>query len=124
MAQKIKLIHDMNIQGADILKASGNLQKGMKNVKGEKIIKESIKNKHEIKPVLWKDVKEGINGYCRIIKYTNHSVTSVIDVDNMEKSGSKLFNTKAENLEIDCVEEGAFTNGMREGYCRTIYARD
>lgn len=93
-------------------------------VKGEKLVRDSIKNKHEMKPVYWKEIKEGITGYVRIIKYTNHSVPTVLDVDQMEKSGSKLINMKPENLEIDDITEGQFKNGMKDGYCRVMHAKD
>ena len=65
-----------------------------------------------------------MTGYVRIIKYANHSVPAVIDVDKMGASGSKMINTKPENLEIEMVTEGQFKDGLKDGYNRVMNARD
>ena len=75
------------------------------------------------KPVLWSDIKEGITGYVRMIRYTNHSLPSDIDL-NKPDVASKLINLNSENLEIETVEEGSFKNGLKDGYCRVMQARD
>ena len=42
----------------------------------------------------------------------------------MGTSGNKMINTKPENLEIDTVIEGQFKEGLKDGYCRVMSARD
>lgn len=75
------------------------------------------------KPVLWSDIKEGITGYVRMIRYTNHSLPNEIDL-NKQDVATKLINLKPENLEIETVEEGSFKKGFKDGYCRVMQARD
>ena len=52
------------------------------------------------KPVLWDDIKAGITGYVRIIRYTNHSMPAEIDLNKAEIA-TKMINLKSENLEIE-----------------------
>lgn len=124
LARKIKLIHDLHNQNKELLKTAKNMALKAPKIKGEKQVVERIKTNVEQKPVFWKDIMEGVTGYCRIIKYTNHSVPTVIDVDKMASSGSKMINTKPENLEIAEVIEGQFKDGLKDGYCRVMSARD
>ena len=35
-----------------------------------------------------------------------------------------MINFEAKNLEINQVEEGRFENGLKQGYCRVMYAKD
>jgi len=123
MARKINLIHDLHNQNKELIKTAGNFAKKAPKVKGEKQVVDRIKTNIDTKPVLWKDIKEGVTGYCRIIRYTNHSVPTVIDVNKAE-SGNKMINSKVENLEIDHVTEGQFRDGLMDGYCRVMSARD
>ena len=113
LAEKIKMIHDLNNQSLEMLK------KKTKDVK--KAVKADDKTNQK---VFWDEIKEGVTGYVRIVRYTNHSVPNVIDVDDMKHSGSKLINMDPTNLEIDMVEEGSYKNGLKDGYCRVMDARD
>lgn len=75
------------------------------------------------KPVLWDDIKAGITGYVRIIRYTNHSMPAEIDLNKAEIA-TKMINLKSENLEIESVQEGSFKEGLKDGYCRVMQATD
>ena len=71
------------------------------------------------KQVLWSDIKDGISGYVRLIRYTNHSLPNEIDL-NKADTASKLINLRPDNLEIETVEEGSFKQGLKDGYCRVM----
>lgn len=118
LARRIKLIHDLNEQSEMNMKSVKNSGKKLK----EKVVTEPIKTKINSKPVFWKDIKEGVTGYVRIVRYTNHSVTNLID-DNGEAIHKEL-NMNPSSLEIKMVEEGGYKNGLKEGYCRVLYATD
>ena len=51
------------------------------------------------------DIKESINGYCRIVTYKAIN-----------------GNPEPENNELESVIEGKFNKGLMEGYCRGISA--
>ena len=59
------------------------------------------------KPISWSDLKEGVTGYVRMIRYTNHSLPNEIDLNKADVA-NKMINLKADNLEIESVEEGSF----------------
>ena len=121
-AEKIKLVHDTYIQNKDVVKFSKKLTSNKVSKPG--VLPEDDGDKPAMikgKPVYWKDIKDGITGYARIIKYTNHSLPNEIDINQTEKL-NKLINLKPSNLEIESVIEGAFKEGFKDGYCRVMHA--
>lgn len=59
--------------------------------------------------MFYDEIKESLMGYARIIKYTNK-----IGDPNMD----------SQSCEIVSVEEGFYSQGMKNGYCRIISAID
>jgi hypothetical protein len=114
LARLIKLIHDENEQS----------EANAKSTKPKKIkeVKDPIRTRVATKPVFWKEIKEAVTGYVRIVRYTNHSVTNMLD-QNGEVT-HKEINMAPQSLEITMVEEGGYRNGMKDGYCRVLYADD
>lgn len=89
----------------------------------------------ESKPVYYDEIAPAIDGYARIIKYTNHSISKYMKRDAFEEeeskydvgmkiSGKGLINMDAENLEILEVSEGRVIDGKKEGYNRVLSAED
>ena len=78
----------------------------------------------DAKPVYYDELATGIDGYARVIKYVNHSISKYQTEDGKEEdySGFGLVNEKSENLEIVEVSEGQFKDGKKQGYCRVISA--
>lgn len=56
-------------------------------------------------PVFYHEIAEAINGYCRIIKYTNHSISQYANDDGTQ-FGKSAVNFDRENLEVDSITEG------------------
>jgi hypothetical protein len=73
---------------------------------------------------LLEEIKEGITGFARIIYYTNSSFSAIIEDTNLSKNSSKLVNMNPLNLCLQRVEEGQFSKGKKDGYCRIISAQD
>jgi len=88
------------------------------------VIKKKTIANVDAKPVYYDELAEGINGYARIIKYVNHSISKYQTDDGKEEdyTGFGLVNEKSENLEIVEVTEGQFEEGKKQGYCRVISA--
>ena len=63
--------------------------------------------------VLFEKIAPAITGVARIVRYTNSSV----------QTGSTI-NMHPTNLKIFDIEEGEFTAGLKDGYCRVLHAED
>lgn len=79
-------------------KKAKDAMKKKDKVKGEKLVKESIKTETTGKQITWDEIKEGITGFARIVRYKNHSI------DKNEPDAK--INFKPKDLEIISVEEG------------------
>ena len=76
------------------------------------------------KPVFYSEIEEAITGFCRIIKYTNHTINPIISEEYLQDSGKLTQNNNPENLELLSIEEGKYTTGKMNGYCRILDAED
>ena len=63
----------------------------------------------EVRQVHIDEIKDSLTGYARMIKYSNSRSDPMSD---------------SESCEILGVEEGQYTHGMKNGYCRVISAYD
>lgn len=93
-----------------------------KNLDPRNISKKKTIANVDAKPIYYDELAAGIDGYARIIKYINHSISKYQTDDGKDEdyTGFGLINEKSENLEIVEVSEGHFTNGKKDGYCRVI----
>lgn len=70
-------------------------------------------------PFLFDDIKEGLNGFARIIEYANHSVPEYINA-NDPYSGHGVISYDSKHMEIISVSEGEIEKGLMNGYNRRI----